>query len=156
VAERDPENDGRTPFVQQEILVDESFRRDAAAKFGTLPLSHIIRSVPRRIASLWNASIWTPLPPSWFDRFVQFHLLAIVLLSVAGIWHMRGHLRHHWPLWMMPVYLTAIHLVFHEESRYSLPARPFVLIYAAVAVTQVSRNLHRYVTEPPRSFQFGR
>ena len=44
------------------------------------------------------------------------------------------HIREHLFLTTPVLYLSLVHAPFHVESRYSVPGRPFILIYTAVAL----------------------
>ena len=73
---------------------------------------------------------------------LQFALLALLVL--AGLVIRRRTLGRDWPLWLGAVYVTALHLVFHMEGRYSMPARPMLLVYAgasgALLITWLTRR----------------
>ena len=58
-----------------------------------------------------------------------------LFLGVLGIiltWKRRKEL---WILWLPIIYLTLLHIPFHTEARYTVPARPFLLIFSAIALS---------------------
>ncbi len=59
---------------------------------------------------------------------------AILLLGVLGFVVSRKGWREHWILAIPIVYLSMVHAPFHAEGRYTVPGRPFYLIYTAVAL----------------------
>jgi hypothetical protein len=59
---------------------------------------------------------------------------AILLLGVLGFVVSRKGWREHWILAIPIVYLSLVHAPFHAEGRYTVPGRPFYLIYTAVAL----------------------
>ena len=60
--------------------------------------------------------------------------LAILALGVFGFVISRKRWREHLFLTTPVLYLSLVHAPFHVESRYSVPGRPFFLIYTAVAL----------------------
>ena len=121
--------------LQQEILVDKVYTADAIEKFKTTSIGQYVTSFPSRMAYLWSTSDTSPWAGGGiFHRIVQIEFLLLVLLVILGGWVSRGHLLEDWPLWIAPLYITIIHIVFHVEPRYSLPARPLLLVYAGIGL----------------------
>jgi hypothetical protein len=56
----------------------------------------------------------------------------LVLLGLVGLAIRRRKLLSDWRLWITAIYLSILHLIFHIEARYSLPARPSLMIYSAI------------------------
>lgn len=117
--------------ITKELLVDSVYTSDALARFRSIPLQRIPLSMVTRVAHLWSTCDMSTLR-GLFHRLVQIQFLCLFLLCLAGFWIQRARFRAMWPVWLFPAYVTAIHLVFHMEPRYSLPARPVLLLYAAV------------------------
>lgn len=122
--------------VQQELIVDRGYRVDGLLKLAKTSTSTIVADIPERILHLWstgNLSLWSSGP---YHRTVQVLHFAITSLVLLGLWRSRHlELRWHILLWLVPLYLTVIHIVFHMEPRYSFPGRPFLLVYAAIGLS---------------------
>ncbi len=69
--------------------------------------------------------------------------IAPFLLAVSGLVFNRSHLRRLWPLWVYPFYVALSRLPFDLEPRHSLPARPFIMMFAALALVESSTWLQR-------------
>jgi 4-amino-4-deoxy-L-arabinose transferase-like glycosyltransferase len=128
------EDNGLSPAVQQDIIVNQSYMDDLPRKFQEVSAKQIMIGIPLRIFSFW--SVGDSLIRR-FHRIAYINYGVLVLLILCGVYLSRKELLGHWPLWVVPVYLTLVHLVFHAETRYSFPARPFLIIYAGVAVDRV-------------------
>lgn len=69
--------------------------------------------------------------------------LAPVLLALLGLALSRCDLRRLWPIWVFPSYVALSRLPFDLEPRHSLPARPYVMMFAAFALVALGRRLCR-------------
>lgn len=127
-AAKDPEHARLTKI---ETVLNEGLLRDASRKFRELSVGQILTSLPSRLYWLWSTADFSPWAARPFHRILQLWHLITVALALVGVWGLRKHLVGHWLLWITPVYLTALHLVFHVEARYTVPARPFLLVYTA-------------------------
>jgi len=59
----------------------------------------------------------------------------------AAVSRRRRTLLRDWPLSMLAVYLTLLHLIFHIEGRYSVEARPLLIVFAAIGAVALWRRL---------------
>lgn len=117
--------------VQRELLIEESYSNSAKDELKELTLSKIIKSYPVRLAYLWStADAFTP--SVFIHRIAQVQFGLFFLLALIGILYNWRNLLSHWLLLLFPIYLTLMHSIFHEEPRYTIPARPFILIYCAI------------------------
>jgi hypothetical protein len=128
------EDIGISTVVQQDIILNQSYMSELPQKVRELTLKQVLTGVPSRILAFW--SVGDSLIRR-FHKIAYVNYAALVLLVIGGVYLCRKELPGHWPLWVVPVYLTAIHLVFHAETRYSFPARPFLMIYAGVAAERI-------------------
>jgi hypothetical protein len=64
----------------------------------------------------------------------------LTLIGVA-VSRRRHTLLRDWPLWMLAVYLTLLHLFFHIEGRYSVEARPALIVFAAIGGVALWRQI---------------
>lgn len=140
---------GREPagvtLAEWEVRRNTLLQHAAWRLVRSLPASKIISSVPRRLAYLWSTADY--YPPTTAGRVAhkvaQAQYGLYVLLLVVGL--VLGVLRDRrlWPLLLLPVYLTVLHLVSHEEPVYTVEARPLLLIMVAMAGVAVYDRLVR-------------
>ena len=120
--------------ARAQVHSDDLLRSAAFHIFESLSVGTIIRSAPKRLAYLWGTAD-SPPPGSWsatVHHTGQLQYAVLFLLFLIGLVIRRRKLIRDWPLWVAAVYLTVIHLVAHVEGRYTLPARPPLLVYAAI------------------------
>ncbi|MEK7725303.1 MAG: glycosyltransferase family 39 protein [Acidobacteriota bacterium] len=118
--------------VQRELLIEESYKNSAKEEFKELSLSKVAKSLPVRLAYLWSTAN-AFAPNVIIHRIAQVQFGIFFLLALIGILYNWRNLLSHWLLLLFPIYLTVMHSIFHEEPRYTIPARPFILIYCAIA-----------------------
>jgi 4-amino-4-deoxy-L-arabinose transferase-like glycosyltransferase len=121
--------------LMAEVQEDKEFKLEAIHQLRSLTLLQLLRSVPTRLAGFWGVADFSPLAMTRFHRVVQFHYAFTVILILTGIYLSRSNLRQHLCFWLVPVYLMALHSIFHSETRYSLPARQFLFLYVGVALS---------------------
>jgi 4-amino-4-deoxy-L-arabinose transferase-like glycosyltransferase len=123
---------GQGGSVVRELAVDRAMGAEGRAKLRALTPALLARGVVLRLWYMWGGTgSWLG---GWPHRAVQAESVALILLTLAGCWLCRSQLVGHWPLWLVPLYLTVVHMVYPVETRYSFPGRPFLLIYAGVAL----------------------
>jgi hypothetical protein len=83
---------------------------------------------------LWSTADFSPWPTRPINLPLKLWHVLTFGLAVAGVWSQRTALSSQWALWLVPAYLTALHLVYHVEARYTIPARPFLLVYSAIGL----------------------
>jgi 4-amino-4-deoxy-L-arabinose transferase-like glycosyltransferase len=129
---------GASIAALSDVMVDRGYARDGLKELRTLSMMRLIEGIPKRLFFLWSTADTSPWAGGGlFHRLVQLLHIAIVILVAFGCYLMRGAIVRHWPLWIIPLYLVLLHLVFHVEPRYSFPGRPFMLVFAAVAVERL-------------------
>ncbi|MGH2950912.1 MAG: ArnT family glycosyltransferase [Solirubrobacterales bacterium] len=93
----------------------------------------VIADIPRRLQALWGTA---DFPPSRLEslvhRLAQAQWVVLILLAAVGVWAGRARWIQLWPVWLVPAYLTLLHFVFQAEARYTIPGRPFLLVFSAV------------------------
>ena len=75
------------------------------------------------------------------DEFA--HRIGYLLFAFAGGWVLRGRLSEMAPLFILPALLTAVYAVIHVEARYTLPARPTLILLVGVALSAVLGRIRR-------------
>jgi hypothetical protein len=119
---------------EREARLDAALSAEARVVFADLKPLELARAIPARLAALWALS-----SPYSADHLVRAGLVALGLL---------GCLRRrmaHWSLWLVGAYVTAFHLVYHVEGRYTLPAWPLLLVFAGVAVVDLEAWVRRFL-----------
>ncbi len=127
-----------TSTLQQELAEDREEHLQANAVFQQLTIGQYAKSVVPRTMAIWSVGDvqpWMDLRYSMaYHRFSQIDYVLVFLAVFIGVVMNRKQLVAQWPLWIVPVYITAIHLVYNVEPRYTMPARPFLFLYAGFAV----------------------
>ena len=100
-------------------------------EFAQLRPVDVAKAIPGRMQKLWSGASLMVL----YDQIEN----VLTVLGLGGALVLGYRRRELWPLWMLVVYLSLFHLVFHVEQRYSMPARPALLILAAAALVQSTR-----------------
>jgi 4-amino-4-deoxy-L-arabinose transferase-like glycosyltransferase len=134
------------PTAREQVAADVALTRQARRIMSRLPPGTIAKSVPRRLATLWGTADEYPEGRSWSAvagllGLMQYGLILVLIL--AGIVMHRRRLLTDWPVWVAVPYFTVLHLVSHVESRYSLAARPALLVYAGIAAAVVLTSMSR-------------
>ncbi len=73
--------------------------------------------------------------------------IALLLLALAGFLIKIKTWRTHFLLAVPILYLSFVHAPFHPEGRYSIPGRPFLLIYVAITLLALWDWLRRHRRE---------
>lgn len=124
--------------ITKELLQSEMWKTDLGEELKQLTLREVLANIPKRIFHLWVKPLNYKF--TYFtlnERFPKLQAWIMLLLAIGGLFIKRRDLLKDWTLWLLPLYITFIHLIFHVEARYSLPARPFILIYSAVGFTWI-------------------
>jgi hypothetical protein len=129
--------------------MDAECQRDARTKFREAGPARWLLDLPIRVVWLWSTAYmfpWRGFP----HRVAQ--VIHAVLIGLAGIsvFSTRDRWREHAYLLLLPLYLTGLHLVFHVEARYTVPARMFIFIFSAVGLSTVWRGLSGAVQQATR------
>jgi len=146
------EVESQHPTAREQLAGDTALTRQARNIISHVPLGTILKSLPHRLATLWGTADQYTEGRSWSALagllgWVQYGLLLV--LTLAGIVMHRRRLVQEWPLWVAVPYFTVLHLVSHVESRYSLAARPALLVYAGIASAVVlARVAHAWRSGP--------
>jgi 4-amino-4-deoxy-L-arabinose transferase-like glycosyltransferase len=119
-----------------QVRVDDLEQTAALKLFRSLSPGTVIAAIPRRLAALWGVGDETPpakAGPRW-HHLAQIQYVVLVLLALIGAAVGRRRLLSDWPLWLVGAELTVAHLLFPSEARYTLLARPTLMVYSAVGL----------------------
>lgn len=104
--------------------------------FASLSPGQILQALPQRLRYLW----WTgdqAAPPqirSLWALISQLQYVLLVVTAIAGGFLRRASLLRDWPLWIAAGFLTALHLYYSAAARYTLEARPMLMVFSAVGL----------------------
>jgi 4-amino-4-deoxy-L-arabinose transferase-like glycosyltransferase len=118
-----------------ELLQDKTYTTNAFEKFSTIPIKNYLFGYPKRIAYLFSTS--DAAPANIYDSthpLVQLQFAIFAFLILVGVMVQRKLILQQYLLWLVPIYIIVLHTIFHVESRYSIPAKPFLLIYAGIGI----------------------
>ncbi len=126
-------------LIDKELLLEDSYQVDLVTERQSLTYTQILSSLPKRIAYLWSTSDFSPavIYNTFYHRIAQIHFLFITVLILLGLYLRRSFLKTDWFLIAPAIYITVIHSIFLLEPRYSMPARPLLLIFAAVGIVWI-------------------
>jgi hypothetical protein len=121
----------------------ENPHRGLAADRGMLEAGlDVIRAHPwraflgdplRRIPALWISKHHV-LHGAWVGSAAAAVCIAYLALGAAGAWILRARWRDLLPWLVVPVTLTCAYAALHAEARYTLPARPTLLLLGGAAL----------------------
>ena len=126
------------------IARDHAYR-DAAVKYITEDPVRFVKLAGLKFTRFWR--LWpfaedyrTPLyVVGSIVSFVPVLILAIVYL----VFFSGGHFVRIFPLLLFIGYLTAVHMIMVGSIRYRLPLEPFLIVFAAAAVTRLIGRFDR-------------
>ncbi|MDQ3062222.1 MAG: glycosyltransferase family 39 protein [Acidobacteriota bacterium] len=126
--------------ITKELLKAEMWENALGEELKQLTLGEFLANIPKRVFHLWGM-----IPPAeyYFTSFTINHRIPklqvwiLFLLSISGLLLKKRDLLKDWTLWILPLYITFVHLIFHVEARYSVPAHPFILTYSAVGLNGI-------------------
>ncbi|MGI8863612.1 MAG: ArnT family glycosyltransferase [Solirubrobacteraceae bacterium] len=123
--------------------IDENSALTGAARreAGRLGLVGVVGRLPQRLAYLWSVGDEPPVGAYalWhnIDRVQYYVLFVLVLIGLVVALRDAERRSRFWPLLAFAVLATAVHLVFHVQARYTLPARPLLLIFAGAGLVWI-------------------
>ena len=91
-----------------------------------------LSGIPYRAVRVWISRYHWALAHLPLN-IVKWGSSIVFTLGCFGLILSRKRLLHLLPLWGPMLYISAAHMFFHIEARYSIPGRPYLLIFAAVA-----------------------
>jgi 4-amino-4-deoxy-L-arabinose transferase-like glycosyltransferase len=141
---------GEYQDARRQVEADNQERSEALTLFKSISAATIVKSLPKRIIDLWTVADVSPPPKGGtvWHRLAQLQWLLLLIVGVIGFAVRWRTLLDDWPLWFVGAYLTVTHLIFPIEARYTLLARPMLMIYAAVGAITVGAPLLRRVGRP--------
>jgi 4-amino-4-deoxy-L-arabinose transferase-like glycosyltransferase len=135
--------DRRTRMTAR-IVADHEYLRVGLENIRDHPFRHVWGRATRGTFLLWAAEI--PLRYSDINRLSPLAVRALwlpqVLLMVIAVWGIvalarRGARVEAFAMAALVVYITAFHMPMYSEARYSLPAKPIVLLLATVGIAEL-------------------
>jgi 4-amino-4-deoxy-L-arabinose transferase-like glycosyltransferase len=129
------------------IAADHEYLRAALENIRRHPLQHIWRRAWRGTLLLWATEIpirysdINRLPP-WVIRAIWLPQVLLVVAAVGGVVVVvrNGRRTEAYVMAALIVYVTAVHTPLYSEARYSLPAKPMMLLLATAAAAAWSER----------------
>jgi 4-amino-4-deoxy-L-arabinose transferase-like glycosyltransferase len=132
------------PGPRRDVAADDAYTREAKRIFDHVSLAKILTSFPEREAYLWQPADFAPQKlHTLISRLALAQYVALLALILIGVWATRRSFLRDWPLWVLALYVSLLHLVFHVEGRYTVPARPALMVFAALGAVGLGRALRR-------------
>jgi 4-amino-4-deoxy-L-arabinose transferase-like glycosyltransferase len=115
-----------------EVHVSHRLREIAVARLLGQP-AHALRLLPAKLLYLLVPLDWEMMPHArGRSRSVNLGYLAVIFPALAGGWGFaRRRTGRQWVLWVSPVSVLFIALVFYGSPRFRLPAEPILIIFAS-------------------------
>ncbi len=139
--------------VQQELRTNRSYMALTWKNLGADPGGYI-KATLMRIPRLWltvgqgdTGQTYSVPGGSLSYSLLRVFSIALLLLAVAGFLIKIKTWRTHFLLAVPVLYLSFVHAPFHPEGRYSIPGRPFLLIYVAITLLALWDGLRRHRQE---------
>ncbi len=118
---------------QREARLDDALTARGLQEYRAVGVGGVLRGLPERLGALWS-------PVTRFPVLADFETVLLTLAVAGTILAMRSRrLLALWPAWAVTAAVTMFHVVFHAEPRYTVPARPPLLLLAALAVVTAVR-----------------
>ena len=133
------------------IVADREYLRVGLANVREHPVRHLWRRLTRGPVFLWATEIpvrysdINALPPLAVRALwaAQVALMGLAAWGLMVLWR-RGLRTETAAFAALLLYITAVHTPLYTEARYSLPAKPVVLLLAVIAVADLlPRRLSR-------------
>jgi 4-amino-4-deoxy-L-arabinose transferase-like glycosyltransferase len=132
------------PGPMRDVAADAAYTRAAERIMARLSLTTVLERMPRREVYLWQTAAFPPNPKrdrALFEGLGVVQYVILLVLMLIGAIASRRKLLRNWLLWVVAVYVSLLHLVFGEEGRYSVEARPALLVFAAIGAVACWRAL---------------
>ncbi len=115
------------------LAKDGEYLEDGLSRIRARPARAFLLDPLRRVPRLWISSSHA-LMPGWVGWAAAAASVLYLLLGAAGLWALRGSIRAFAAWWILPVALTLLYAALHAEARYTLPARPTLLLLGGAAL----------------------
>jgi hypothetical protein len=134
----------RRRFTDSRALLerDRKYLEDGLRRIRERPLRGYLLDPLRRIPRLW-ISTGHVFGPAWVGIGAAIACVAMLFVGFAGLLAIRDRWRELAAWWVLPVHLTLAYAPLHAEARYTLPARPTLILLVGVALSLAFRRLRR-------------
>jgi 4-amino-4-deoxy-L-arabinose transferase-like glycosyltransferase len=130
------------PGPKRDVANDDAYTRAAKTIIARLSATTVLRSIPRREVYLWQTADFAPKQGHrLIHRLAVVQYVILLALMLIGAVASRRELLRNWPLWVVAAYVSILHLIAGEEGRYSVEARPALLVFAAIGAVACWRAL---------------
>ena len=130
--------------VTARVAADQAYFNAAIEQMREDPAGHVWRRLTRGPFILWAAeipirhSLINDLPPIVIRGIWLLQVLLLGVAAIGAIHLVRRDRRLEAAVLVLPlIYVTAVHLPLLCEARQSLPAKPLVIVLAAIGITSL-------------------
>ncbi len=116
---------------------DREHLDDALERMRTRPFRAALLDPLRRLPRLWVSTTYA-IGPAWIGVGAAIACIAYLLLGAVGLRRLWDRRRELAAWWIAPVALTLAYAAFHVEARYTLPARPTMLLLGGAALASLT------------------
>jgi len=131
-----------TPDSHRLLEQDRLFLDRGLTNIKANPARALLLDPLRRIPRLWISTTFVT-GPAIIGIFATIACIGYLVFAFAGGYVLRRRLSELAPLFILPALLTAVYAVFHVEARYTLPARPTLILLAGVALSALLGRMRR-------------
>lgn len=121
-----------------EVAFSAAETRAAGRVFFRLGLGGVVSRLPSMLIYSWGTADQPDSPSTYaaWHRVAQAQYAVLSVLLIAGLFWTRrlwrGRFwRTSWPLLLLGIYETLVHLIFSVDERYTVPARPVLFLFSA-------------------------
>jgi len=138
----------RRGFADSPALLerDAAYLEKGLARLRERPLRAILLDPLRRLPRLWISTGHVQMA-AWVGGAAAAAGVGYLLLGLLGLARLRGRLRELAAWWVLPLALTLAYAALHAEARYTLPARPTLLLLGGAALAGLAARFR----PPPAS-----
>lgn len=122
------------------------------------PFSYILNSI-RRIPRMWiSMPVANDRTRSYGFRIFggkqflldlgKYFMIAYLLFAIYGIWILRYRLKRHIFLLLPLIYFPLTHMFLISEARITLPARPYLIIFALIGLLDILKKSMQKIKYP--------
>lgn len=145
--------DSKLIGMNKKIMEEDLYFEYAIKNVRDNPISYLF-AVIKRIPRMWISKIYSDDTGRSYGYeifggkqilfdLVKYFTMSNLLLAVYGIWAVRHNLKKYIFLMLPIIYFSLTHAFLLAEARFTLPARPFLLIFALIGFLNLLENALR-------------
>ena len=120
------------------IEYDRLLKEAALNKIKRAPLSFLSRSI-RNTFRIWMSMYHHEMNP-YLIYGARIGSMAVLILAIWGFFSSYSLWNRLYPFIWIIAYFSIIHALLHIEARYSMPARPYLLVFTCLGLFKLMRS----------------